>query len=93
MEFAFGGLGLIPNQNDAKIAMEGVSWNYTTWLNTAFLILATALLVRFFHTGGRDMLRMMGGAPHADHDHHHAGHHEGHGRDTAAGERYEGHHH
>ncbi|SCF83321.1 hypothetical protein GA0115254_118584 [Streptomyces sp. Ncost-T10-10d] len=63
VEFAFGGLGLIPDQADAKVPMEGVTWNYTTWLNIAFLILAAALLIRFFRTGGRDMLRMMGGAP------------------------------
>ncbi|MFE3902210.1 permease [Streptomyces sp. NPDC059153] len=63
VEFAFGGLGLIPDQADAKVPMEGVTWNYTTWLNIAFLILAAAFLIRFFRTGGRDMLRMMGGAP------------------------------
>ncbi|WP_310724363.1 permease [Streptomyces sp. N2A] len=61
VEFAFGGLGLIPDQSDAKVPMEGVTWNYTTWLNIAFLLLAAALLLRFFRTGGRDMLRMMGG--------------------------------
>ena len=36
-----------------------VTWNYTTWLNIAFLGLATALVWRFFKTGGRQMLRMM----------------------------------
>ncbi|WP_432167942.1 permease [Streptomyces sp. bgisy031] len=68
VEFVFGGLGLIPDQADAKVPMEGISWNYTTWLNIAFLTLAAALLFRFFRTGGRDMLRMMGGAPSARHD-------------------------
>jgi uncharacterized membrane protein YraQ (UPF0718 family) len=63
VEFTFGGLGLIPDQADAKIPMEGVTWNYTTWLNIAFLVLAVTLLLRFLRTGGRDMLRMMGGAP------------------------------
>jgi uncharacterized membrane protein YraQ (UPF0718 family) len=42
---------------------KGISWNYTTWLNIVFLVLAAVLLVRFFRTGGRDMLRMMGGSP------------------------------
>lgn len=69
VEFVFGGLGLIPDQADAKVPMEGISWNYTTWLNIAFLTLAAALLFRFFRTGGRDMLRMMGGAPTTRHDH------------------------
>ncbi|MBD0742600.1 permease [Streptomyces sp. CBMA152] len=69
VEFTFGGLGLIPDQADAKVPMEGVSWNYTTWLNIAFLVLAAALLVRFWRTGGPSMLRMMGGAPDPGHDH------------------------
>ncbi|MGW4562102.1 permease [Streptomyces sp. NPDC004561] len=63
VEFAFGGLGLIPDQADAKLPEEGVSWNYTTWLNLVFLALAAALLVRFLRTGGPAMLRMMGGSP------------------------------
>ncbi|MGW7577065.1 permease [Streptomyces sp. NPDC054765] len=64
VEFAFGRLGLIPRQADAKIPMSGVSWDYTTWLNIVFLLLAAALVHRFLRTGGRAMLRMMGGAPH-----------------------------
>lgn len=63
VEFAFSGLGLVPDQADAKIPTEGVTWDYTTWLNIAFLLLAAALLVRFFRTGGTAMLRMMGGSP------------------------------
>lgn len=63
VEFAFGALGLIPSQASATIPMSGVSWNYTTWLNIVFLLLAAALVHRFLRTGGRTMLRMMGGAP------------------------------
>ena len=40
-----------------------MSWDYTTWLNIVFLILAAALIVRFTRTGGPAMLRMMGGQP------------------------------
>jgi hypothetical protein len=40
-----------------------VSWDYTTWLNIAFLILAAILVARFARTGGGMMLKMMGGAP------------------------------
>ncbi|MFE7168215.1 permease [Streptomyces sp. NPDC057616] len=69
VEFVFGGLGLIPDQADAELPAEGVSWNYTTWLNIVFLILAAVLVVRFLRTGGLPMLRMMGGSP--DDDHHH----------------------
>ncbi|MEV5240972.1 permease [Streptomyces cinnamoneus] len=61
VEFVFGGLGLIPDQADAKVPMEGVSWNYTTYLNIVFLLLAAVLVARFLTTGGRRMLRMMSG--------------------------------
>ncbi|MFD4698655.1 permease [Streptomyces niveus] len=61
VEFVFGGLGLIPDQADAKLPTEGITWNYTTWLNIVFLALAAVLLVRFGRTGGLTMLRMMGG--------------------------------
>ncbi|WP_030196030.1 permease [Streptomyces sp. NRRL S-87] len=63
VEFLFGALGLIPDQADAELPTEGVSWDYTTYLNIAFLLLAAAFVVRFFRTGGREMLRMMGGGP------------------------------
>ncbi|MET8126439.1 permease [Streptomyces sp. NPDC005231] len=74
VEFTFGGLGLIPDQADAKLPMEGITWNYTTFLNIAFLLLAAALLIRFLRTGGRDMLRMMGGAPDTSQDQTHGEH-------------------
>ncbi|WP_329074278.1 permease [Streptomyces niveus] len=61
VEFVFGGLGLIPDQADAKLPTEGITWNYTTWLNIVFLTLAAVLLVRFGRTGGPTMLRMTGG--------------------------------
>ena len=48
----------------------GISWNYTTWLNIAFLVIAAVLVVRFVTSGGMPMLRMMGGSPEAgQHDH------------------------
>jgi uncharacterized membrane protein YraQ (UPF0718 family) len=63
VELVFGGLGLIPDPATATIPDQGVSWDYTTWLNIAFLFLAAVLIVRFARTGGLPMLRMMGGAP------------------------------
>jgi uncharacterized protein len=63
IELVFGGLGLVPGNATAKVMREGVSWNYTTWLNIVFLALAAVLLIRFARTGGMAMLRMMGGAP------------------------------
>ncbi|GAA2747277.1 permease [Kitasatospora cinereorecta] len=74
VEILFGALGLIPDQADAEVPTEGVSWDYTAWLNILFLLVAAALVVRFLRTGGREMLRMMGGAPAAptaDHAAHH----------------------
>src|SRR5580700_7334613 len=64
----FGSLGLIPDPARAKIPDQGVSWDYTSWLNIVFLILAAALIIRFVRTGGVAMLRMMGGSP-DNHDH------------------------
>jgi hypothetical protein len=79
VETVFGGLGLVPSRAAAKIPDSGVSWDYTTWLNIVFLLLAAALVVRFARTGGGMMLRMMGGAPDApDAGSCHA-HHEMHG--------------
>jgi uncharacterized protein len=66
---------LVPRQRNASVIEASISWNYTTWLNIAFLVLAAALLVRFFTSGGMPMLRMMGGSPEdAAHDDHHGGH-------------------
>jgi uncharacterized protein len=67
VEFAFGGLGLIPAERAAQVAEAGITWNYTTILNIVFLLLAAALLVRFFRSGGRAMLTMMGGSPDGHH--------------------------
>jgi uncharacterized membrane protein YraQ (UPF0718 family) len=76
VEFVFGGLGLVPDQADATVPDEGVSWNYTSWLNVLFLLLAGVLVWRFVSTGGTGMLRMMGGSPDdSEHgEHAHAGH-------------------
>jgi uncharacterized membrane protein YraQ (UPF0718 family) len=63
IELVFGGLGLVPDRASARIPDQGVSWDYTTWLNIAFLLLAAALIARFARTGGVAMLRMMGGPP------------------------------
>ncbi len=70
VELIFGGLGLVPSPAQAKIPDQGVSWDYTTWLNIVFLVLAATLIVRFVRTGGVAMLRMMGGPPDSHgHDH------------------------
>jgi uncharacterized protein len=73
IEFLFGGLGLVPAQRAAKVAAQGIQWNYTTVLNIIFLLLAAALLVRFFRSGAGPMLKMMGGSPDAHEHHGHGG--------------------
>jgi uncharacterized protein len=73
IELLFGGLGIIPARTSAKVPDNGVSLDYTTWLNIVFLLLAAVLIVRFARTGGGMMLKMMGGAPSqgdAEHDAH-----------------------
>ncbi len=86
VEFLFGGLGLIPSERAARVGATGIEWNYTTVLNIVFLLLAAALLVRFFRSGGWPMLKMMGGNP-DEHASHAA--HASHGRETVL--RHHGH--
>jgi uncharacterized membrane protein YraQ (UPF0718 family) len=74
VELLFGAAGLIPSQRNATVMEAGISWNYTTWLNIAFLVLAAVLGVRFVKTGGVPMLRAMGGSPDAEDDHSHHNH-------------------
>jgi uncharacterized protein len=71
IDAVFGGLGLVPDRATAKIPDQGVSWDYTTWLNIVFFALAAVLIVRFIRTGGRRMLTMMGGAPDGGEEHMH----------------------
>jgi uncharacterized protein len=59
VEAIFGVLGLIPDQRQALVVDASITWNYTTWLNIAFLLLAATLTWRFLRTGGPHMLRMM----------------------------------
>jgi len=73
VEFLFGVLGLIPAERAAKVAEQGIQWNYTTVLNIVFLLLAAALLVRFYRSGGGPMLKMMGGGPDGHAHSHHPG--------------------
>jgi hypothetical protein len=63
VELLFTPLGLVPRNRHLTILTAGVSWNYTTWLNIVFLLVAAVLLFVFFRSGGGSMLRMMGGAP------------------------------
>jgi uncharacterized protein len=77
IELIFGTANLIPSSRSATVMQAGISWNYTTWLNIVFLVIAAILVVRFITSGGLPMVRMMGGSPEATnghHDHSHQSH-------------------
>jgi uncharacterized membrane protein YraQ (UPF0718 family) len=73
VEFAFDGLGLIPDERDAKVVEASVTLNYTTVLNVIFLGLAAVLVWRYFRVGGGiRMLRMMNAPMEQGHGHAHS---------------------
>ncbi len=74
VELIFGATSLIPKQRNATVMEAAISWNYTTWLNIAFLVVAAILVARFVATGGIPMARMMGGSPDGGHEHAHECH-------------------
>jgi uncharacterized membrane protein YraQ (UPF0718 family) len=59
VEAAFGAFGLIPEERKVQVVEASITWNYTTWLNIIFLVLAALVVWRFMKTGGPEMLRMM----------------------------------
>ena len=69
VELIFSALGFIPAQHRARVVEASISWNYTTWLNIVFLVLAALLVWRFFRTGGVGMLRMMNRPAEVGHAH------------------------
>jgi uncharacterized protein len=75
VEFLFQGIGIERTARNAKVMTASVSWNYTTYLNIVFLLVAAALTWRYFRRGGgMAMLKMMN-TPMDEHAHHH---HHGH---------------
>jgi uncharacterized protein len=55
----FNELHLTPTNRAVTAFQDHPAWDYTTFLNLAFLALTAALGIRFLRTGGREMLRMM----------------------------------
>ena len=72
IELIFGGFSLVPSQREARVIEASITWNYTTWLNLAFLVLAGFLVWRFLKTGGPAMLRMMNRPASGGQAHHYA---------------------
>jgi uncharacterized membrane protein YraQ (UPF0718 family) len=77
VEVVFQVFGLVPGSEQVTVVEQGISWNYTTVLNILALALTAVILVRFFATGGREMLAMMGGSPDDMAHHYHSGHDHG----------------
>ncbi|HEV2339434.1 MAG TPA: permease [Patescibacteria group bacterium] len=59
IEFLFAVLHIIPTNRNVVMISSGISWNYTSILNIAFLLIAGILTIRFLRTGGPAMLKMM----------------------------------
>jgi YHS domain-containing protein len=57
---AFQLLGLAPTNHHVTVFETQPTWNYTTFLDIAFLVLMAVMAWRFFTTGGVEMLRAMG---------------------------------
>ncbi len=71
VDYLFTSLGIAPNVHHAIVSNEGITWNYTTYLNIGFLVLTVAVILRFFRTGGMHMLRAMEANPNTHHVHEH----------------------
>src|SRR6516162_9297455 len=63
VELIFNGFALVPSERKARVVEASITWNYTTWLNVVFLVLAGLLVRRFLKTCGAEMLRMMNEPP------------------------------
>ena len=76
VEIIFGAARLVPVERHARVETSHLFWNYTTYLDIAFLLLAAVLVVRFVRTGGPAMLGSMGGSPDEMSDHNGHAHHD-----------------
>jgi len=62
---AFQLLGLAPTNHHVAVFETRPTWNYTTYLDIAFLVLMAVMAWRFLTTGGVNMLRAMARPPEA----------------------------
>ena len=67
IEGVFGVLHATPTNRAVTAFQDHPTWDYTTFLNLAFLLLTLVLGVRFLKTGGLAMLRMMNKPPSSGH--------------------------
>jgi uncharacterized protein len=72
VEFLFEGIGIERTARNAKVMEASVTWNYTTYLDVVFLLVAGLLVWRYFRGGGGlAMLRMMNVPMEQGHSHEH----------------------
>jgi uncharacterized membrane protein YraQ (UPF0718 family) len=72
VEFLFEGIGIERTARNAKVMEASVTWNYTTYLDIVFLLVACLLVWRYFRRGGGlAMLRMMNVPMEHGHSHDH----------------------
>jgi uncharacterized membrane protein YraQ (UPF0718 family) len=70
IEVLFSLLHLVPTVRAAHVTDASISWNYTSYLNIVFLLIAGFIIYRFIRSGGTAMLRNMNGRPEAMHESH-----------------------
>jgi uncharacterized membrane protein YraQ (UPF0718 family) len=63
ISLAFQALGWVPVRHTFNFAEAAPTWNYTTFLNLAFIVVVAVLVIRFLRTGGVQMVRMMDSPP------------------------------
>ena len=61
--FSFDALHLVPTNRAVTVFQDHPTWDYTTFLDIAFVATSVALGVRFLRTGGPEMLKMMEMSP------------------------------
>jgi uncharacterized protein len=59
----FKATGLTPTNRAVTVFNAGITWDYTTFINIAFLVLIAVLMIRFLRTGGPMMLKEMDAPP------------------------------
>jgi uncharacterized membrane protein YraQ (UPF0718 family) len=60
VEALFGSVGLVPHARNATAIEASISWDYTTFLDLAAIVVAVVLVVKFVRDGNLPMLRHMG---------------------------------
>lgn len=75
IEMLFGATGMIPQARNVDVTHAAFTWNYTTFLNIAALLLFAWLYRRYRRTGGPQMMHAMEHGGDCCGHHHHTHHH------------------